>query len=434
VTCSIKLENCKFIITQNDGKILKDHSIFIEDGKISEISEKIDVEAEYVLNCEDKICMPGLINTHTHAAMSLFRGYADDLPLEIWLKDKMWPLERKLTPEQCYIGTLLSCIEMIKNGVTLFLDMYFNPMMTVKAAAETGLKAIVSIGVFDFDDSYMRDKMINEINTFLHEVKPYEPKIIGAIGPHAPYTCSNELLMKCKDIAEKEKRLIHIHLAETMEEQAMFEEKYSKREIEYLNDIGFLSSNVIAAHCVWVSKREIKLLGENNVKVSHCPISNMKLAVGGVLPLCEFLANNVIVSLGTDGAASNNSLNMFEVMKFCALIHKHSTLDPSLASAKLVLDFGTVNGALATNKINSLGKIVEDAPADIIVLNSFTPNMHPLSENNLISHIVYASSPHNVLHVIIDGEIVLFNGFLTKVNEREIYERVEKAYFDLLSN
>jgi 5-methylthioadenosine/S-adenosylhomocysteine deaminase len=160
----------------------------------------------------------------------------------------------------------------------------------------------------------------------------------------------------------------------------------------------------------------------------------MKLAVGGVLPLREFLANNVIVSLGTDGAASNNSLNMFEVMKFCALIHKHSTLDPSLTSAKLVLDFGTVNGALATNKINSLGKIVEDAPADIIVLNSFAPNMHPLSENNLISHIVYACSPHNVLHVIIDGEIVLFNGFLTRVNEREIYKRVEKAYFDLLSN
>jgi len=432
---SIKLKNCKFIITQNEGKILKNTSIFIEDGKIIELSEKIGVEAEYEIDCSNNVCIPGLINTHTHAAMSIFRGYADDLPLRVWLNDKIWPMERKLKKEHCYIGSLLSCIEMIKSGTTLFWDMYFNPMMCVKAAAEVGLKAIVSIGVFDFNDSSTRDKMIQEITSFLYEIKDYEPKIIGAIGPHAPYTCSNELLMKCKDIADKEGRLLQIHVAETMEEQVEFKEKYGKREIEFLDSIGFLSPNVVAVHCVWISKNEIRLLSKNGVKISHCPVSNMKLAVGGVLPLNECLKNNVIVSLGSDGAASNNSLNMFDVMKFCALIHKHHTIDPSTAPAKLVFDFVTINGAIATNHVNSSGKIVEGGPADIVILNPYTPNMLPLYEGNIISQLVYAGiSSSNVLHVIINGEIVLFNGVLTKIDEHKVYEKVEKVISDLFFN
>jgi len=432
---SIKLKNCKFIITQDKGKILKNTSMFIEDGRVVELSERIGVEAEYTIDCRENICIPGLINTHTHAAMSIFRGYADDLPLKTWLNDKIWPMEKKLKEKDYYIGSLLSCIEMIKSGTTLFWDMYLNPMMCVKAAAEVGLKAIVSIGVFDFGDSAMRDHMIHFINSFLNDVKKYEPKIIGAIGPHAPYTCSNELLMKCKDIADKEGRLLQIHIAETMEEQSEFKEKYGKREVEYLDDIGFLSPNVVAVHCVWLSKNEIRLLGKNGVKISHCPISNMKLAVGGVLPLDECLKNNVIISLGTDSAASNNSLNMFDVMKFCALIHKHHSLDPSIAPAPLVFNFGTINGAAATNYVNSIGKIVENGPADIVILNTRNPNVFPLFEENIISHLVYADiSPINISHVIIDGEIVLFNGVLTKVNEQKVYEEFEQTCLDLFTS
>ncbi|MCX8169253.1 MAG: amidohydrolase [Candidatus Methanomethylicia archaeon] len=432
---SIKLENCRFIVTQNNDKIFRNSSILIENGKIVEISGKIAVEADYTIDCSDKICIPGLINTHTHAPMSLFRGYADDLPLKEWLSNKIWPLERKLKEDHCYIGALLSCIEMVKSGTTLFWDMYFYPTMTVKAASDIGLKAIISIGVFDFNDAFLREKMIKDIYTFLNNIKDYEPRVIGALGPHSPYTCSDELLLKCKEIADKDNRLIQIHLAETMEEQYEFQEKHGKREVEYLHELGFLSPNLLAVHCVWLSKNEIRLLGDNNVKISHCPTSNMKLAVGGVLPLNECLKNNIVVSLGTDGAASNNSLNMFEVMKICALIHKHHTINPSIAPAKLVFDFGTINGAAAINYINSLGKIVEGGFADLVVLNMKSPNMMPLFENNIISHIVYAGiSQANVSHVIIDGEIVLLNGSLTKVDEGKLYEEVEKTFLNLFTD
>ncbi|MEM2136458.1 MAG: amidohydrolase family protein, partial [Candidatus Methanomethylicia archaeon] len=316
---------------------------------------------------------------------------------------------------------------------TLLVDMYFNPLMTAKAAAQTGLKAIISIGVFDFNDSAMRDEMIKSIEEYLFKVKIYEPKIIGSIGPHAPYTCSEELLLKCKDIAERENRLIHMHLAETLEEQVKFEEKYGKREVEFLDNLDFLSSNVIAAHCVWLNKNEIRILSEHNVKISHCPISNLKLAIGGVLPLSECLKNNVTISLGTDSAASNNSLNMFEVMKYCALIHKHHTLDPSIAPANLIFDFATINGAKATNYVNSLGKIVENAPADLVLLNANSPNIMPIhSEKSVYSNIVYSNiSSSNIYQVIIDGEIVCLNGKLTKIDETRIYHDINKVIKDL---
>ena len=431
---SILIDKCKWIITQDDERtVLKNKSIYIEDGIITEISDKINVEAEYVINGENKLCMPGLINLHTHSPMSLFRGYADDMPLMKWLKEKIWPLEQKLTPKLCYLGALLSCLEMIRTGTTFFVDMYWFPIEIAKAIDRTDLKALITIGVLDNFDSSLRDQAINQINKFLSEIKAFSPKIIGGIGTHAPYTCSPELLLKCKEIAENEKIPIQIHIAETRREQAEFEKKYGKREVEYLSDLGFLSNNVLAVHCVWLSKNEIKKMSEYNVKVVHCPISNMKLAVGGVMPLIELLEANVTVGLGTDGPASNNCLDMFQTMKFCALIHKHHRWDPSIVNSQLVLDLATINGAKALRLPNVSGRISVNEPADLVLINLNSANLQPIhSSNTIISHLIYSTSGFNVSDVIIDGKLVLKNGSFMNISLSEVLDEINYELSKLL--
>jgi len=421
---SVLIKKCKWIITQDkERKILKNKSIYIENGLITEISEKISVEADYIINGENKICIPGLINLHTHSPMSLLRGYADDMPLMEWLEKKIWPIERKLTPKLCYLGALLSCLEMIRTGTTFFVDMYWHPLEIAKAANQVGLKALIMIGVLDNFNSDLREKSLKEIRHFLSAIKQYYPNIRGGIGTHAPYTCSPELLLSCKELALKENIPIQIHLAETRREQVEFEKKYGRREVEYLASMGFLSRDVklMAVHCVWLSKNEISLLREYDVSVVHCPISNMKLAVGGVMPLIEMLRAGIKVGLGTDGPASNNSLDMFQTMKFCALIHKHHRWDPTVANAQLVLDFATINGARILGFNNVLGQICEGGSADIVLLNANSINLQPVhSSSTIISHLVYSACGYNVSDVIVNGRPLLLNGSFTNVNADNI--------------
>jgi len=429
---TILIEKCKWIVTQNrDRKILRNKSIYIEDGRIVEISDKIPVEAEYILNGEGKICMPGLINAHTHTPMSLLRGYADDMALKEWLEKKIWPVERKLKPYHCYIGSLLSCMEMVRTGTTTFMDMYWNPEMIAKAASKIGMRGVIAIGLLDFEDPSLREKMLSEAEKYLVEVKSLSSKIRGALGPHSPYTCSEELLYKCREIAEREKTPLTMHLAETMEEQVEFKEKHGVREVEYLDKIELLTGNLVAVHCVWLTKNEINLMADRKVKVVHCPTSNLKLAVGGVFPLPEFLERNVTIGLGTDGPASNNSLSMFETMKICALIHKHHRWDPSIAPAPLILDLATLGGAAVLNL--KIGCIVPGWEADIILLDEKKPNLIPIcSKSTLISNLVYSTSGFNVTDVIIGGEMILHEGRFLKVDEEKVYGEVLKTACELL--
>jgi len=432
---SILIKNCSWLVTQDDNRpVLKGISIYIEDGVVREISPRISLEAEFVIDGSGKICLPGLINLHTHSPMSLLRGYADDLPLMEWLREKVWPIECKLTREHCYLGALLSCLEMARTGTTLFVDMYWHPLEIARAASEVGLKAVIAVGVLDNFDSSLRDKSVREVEDFLRAVKEFSPRIVGAIGTHAPYTCSEELLLKCREIAEREDVLLHIHVAESRSEQVDFEEKYGKREVEFLADIGFLSPRVLAAHCVWLSKNEVKLLADHGVKVAHCPTSNMKLAVGGVAPIPELLNFGVTVGLGTDGPASNNCLDMFEAMKLCALIHKHHRWDPTVIPAQLALDFATIGGASALGLEGVWGKVVEGAPADLVLVNARSPNLLPIhSSSTVISHLVYSACGFNVGDVIVDGELILHNGVFTRVDEREIYDKVSSVVDELFA-
>ena len=400
---SILIKNCSWLVTQDDNRpVLKGISIYIEDGVVREISPRISLEAEFVIDGSGKICLPGLINLHTHSPMSLLRGYADDLPLMEWLREKVWPIECKLTREHCYLGALLSCLEMARTGTTLFVDMYWHPLEIARAASEVGLKAVIAVGVLDNFDSSLRDKSVREVEDFLRAVKEFSPRIVGAIGTHAPYTCSEELLLKCREIAEREDVLLHIHVAESRSEQVDFEEKYGKREVEFLADIGFLSPRVLAAHCVWLSHQDIEILSRHDVTIAHCPVSNMKLSVGRVMPYHYMQKLGLNITLGTDGCASNNNLDMFETMKFASLLHKHHVSQTS-APANEVFKMATENAAKALG-INA-GKIEEGKLADIILIDLNRPDLVP--NHNLISNIVYSANSSCVDTVIVDGKILM---------------------------
>ncbi len=430
---SILLKNCRWIVTQNLNRdILENQSIYIEDGKIIDIG-KISIKADEELDCSKMIVMPGLINTHTHLSMTLFRGYGDDSPLKEWLENKIWPLEKKLTGEICYWGALLGCLEMIKTGTTCFLDMYFFVKDVAKAVHEAGLRAFLSHAIIDVQgESGFNESFFNETENFIKSLNNQKIRLV--ISPHSPYTCTEETLIKCKEKAEEKNVILHTHLAETRWEQTLFQKKFGLSEVEYLNKIGFLCSNLVAAHSVWLTKKEIKILKEKNVKVSHCPVSNLKLASGGVAPIPEMLEEKVSVSLGTDGAASNNCLDMFDTMKICALIHKFYRWDPAVMPAQKVLDLATLGGAEALNLSNEIGSVEKGKKADLILIDLKNPNLIPIhNSNSLISDLVYSIKGENVDSTIVNGEFLMKNKKFTRLNPEKIYEKAEEAAEKLLS-
>jgi len=434
---SILLKGCSWIITQNASReIIRGGSILIRDGLIEAVSkERIKARnIDLVIDGEDKLALPGLVNAHTHVSMTLFRGYADDMHLKEWLEDKIWPLERKLTGDICYLGALLGCLEMIRSGTTCLLDMYFYPDYVARAAREAGMRAYVSHALIDLMDRDEGLRQVGLAEDYIRRIRGMgDPRIGIAISPHAPYSCSEETLLKAKEIAEREGIPLHIHLAETRKEQVDFEKKYRLREVEYLDRIGFLSHRLVAAHSVWLTRREVRLLAERGVKVAHCPVSNMKLAEGGTAPIPEMMEEGLTVSLGTDGAASNNSLDMFETMKVCALAHKAHRWDPTVAPAQTVLDMATIGGAEALGLSHRIGSISEGMRADIILMDLKSPNLRPIhAPSTLVSHMVYSANGCNVDTVIVDGKILMYKRRFKTVDERAVYSAVDSAVSSLI--
>ncbi len=423
---SLLVRRCSYVITQDsERRVLKDISIYVEDGVIAELG-KATCEAEVKLNGEGMLVLPGLVNAHTHAAMTLLRGYADDLPLKQWLEQKIWPLERRLTYDYCYWGALLACLEMVKFGSTCFMDMYFYPEATAAAANTVGLRAVVSYGMFDFKDPTIAQEQLKGARRFLEKASELRDRgIVLALGPHAPYTCSDELLVGAVELARKNGALIHMHVAETAEEVKSFKEEKGMSEVEYLDGLGVLGPDVVAAHCVWLSDRDVEVLARRGVKVVHCPTSNLKLA-SGIAPIPKLLSKGITIALGTDGAASNNSLNMFGSMKLTALIHKAYLQNPTILPAQIVLDMATINGA-ETLGLNA-GKIVEGALADFSLLNLKRPSFTPIHDfSSLTSHVVYASDGVEVSSVVVGGRVVLHRGKPTFVKEEDVLVKAEEA-------
>lgn len=405
-------------------------SLLIKDDIIAEIGDNITEKADKVIDGEGKILMPGLINTHTHLSMTLFRGLADDLSLDTWLNDYIWPVEAHLNGYYCYIGALLGAVELIKSGTTTFSDMYFYMEDVARAVDEAGLRAVLSYGMIDFaDEEKRRAEIAANVDLFKNCNNAAEGRIKVFFGPHAPYTASKELLDEVRDLASKFNTGIHIHVAETQKEVEDILEQTGKRPFEYLDDIGFLGPNVVAAHAVWLSEEEIDIIMDREVKISHNPCSNMKLA-SGISPVANMLSHDICVSIGTDGASSNNNLDLIEEMKTASLLQKVATLDPKVLTSEETLAMATINGARTLGLENEIGSIEVGKKADLILIDTDEANMTPDS-SCISSNVVYAAKGSNVDTTICNGKILMENRKLTTLDEEEIYKKARAAIVEL---
>ena len=298
------------ILNPLDFKEIKG-SLLIKNDKIAEIGTDIDESnVDKVIDAKGKILLPGFVNTHTHLSMTLFRGLADDLSLDSWLNDNIWPMEANLTSEYCYIGALLGAIELIKSGTTTFSDMYFYMEDVAKAVEESGIRAVLSYGMIDFGDDEKREHEIKENIALFEKCNGMaDGRIKVFFGPHSPYTASKDLLEDVRWLANEYNTGIHIHVSETQKEINDSLEAHDLRPFEYLDSIGFLGPDVVAAHSVWLSHNEIEIIKRNNVKISHNPCSNMKLA-SGIAPIQDLITNDICVGIVTDVASSNNNLDL----------------------------------------------------------------------------------------------------------------------------
>ena len=381
-------------------------------------------QAAKTIDARGGIIMPGLVNTHTHAAMTCFRGLADDMPLMTWLNDYILPAEAKLTFDTVYQGTLLACSEMILSGTTTFCDMYLFEEAVAQAARETGMRALAGEVIYDFPSpNYGPLEEGFKYTEVLIEKWRDDPLITIAVEPHSPYVCSPELLQKARAIADRNGVPMVIHLAETEREVAQIREEYGRTPVAHLADIGFLSPNLIADHCVVLTAEDMVLLKDFDVKVAHNPESNMKLA-SGVAPIPELLKHGITVGIGTDGCASNNNLDMFQEMDTAAKLHKVHTLDPTVMDARTVVRMATIDGARVLGMGAITGSLEADKKADIIVIDIRRPHLIPLY--NIYSHLVYAVTGSDVVTAIVNGRVLMEERILATIDVDEVMAAVNR--------
>ena len=419
------------LILSPNNFIDKPQDILIKNDLISEISDEINNDnVDKIIDATDKILLPGLVNTHTHLSMTLFRGLADDLSLDEWLNDNIWPIEANLNGYYCYIGALLGAIELIKSGTTTFSDMYFYMEDVAKAVEESGIRAVLSYGMIDFGDEERRKAEIEEnLQLYKNCHNTADGRIKVFFGPHSPYTASEELLKEVRRLATENSIGIHIHVSETQKEINDVSSEKGLRPFEYLESIGFLGPDVVCAHSVWLSDKEIEIIKKNDVKVSHNPCSNMKLA-SGIAPVSKLLENDICVGIGTDGASSNNNLDLIEELKTASLLQKVATLDPKVLTSDESLAMGTINGARALGLEDEIGTIEVGKKADLILIDKNNANMVPDS-SNLSSNVIYSANGSNVDTTICNGQILMENRKLTTLDEQDIYKKAKEALDEL---
>lgn len=429
----ILIRNADILTMTGEREIISRGEIAISDTKILSVgpqgSAPQDFVADVEIDADNMVAMPGFINCHTHAAMTLLRGYADDLMLMEWLNDKIWPLEAKLQAEDIYYGSLLACLEMIKSGTTTFADMYFFMNEVAKATEESGMRAILSRGLIGIAPHGMKALEEN-----IELVKQYHGSANGRIttmfGAHAPYTCPPEYLAKVIDAANQLKVGIHIHLAETLTEHRDILTKYGKTPIQHVDSVGLFHCHTLAAHCVHVDDVDIQILVDKNVGVAHNPQSNMKLA-SGIAPVTKMLAAGVDVGLGTDGASSNNNLDMLEEMRTAALLSKVSNMDPTVMPAYTALEMATSRGAKVLGLEDKVGQLKPGLKADLILVDFNKPHLYP--RHDLYAHMVYSAQSADVHTVIIDGQLVMQDRKVLTLDEEDILQKVKECTMRLLA-
>ena len=401
------------------GQLLHGRDILIMDRKIAEIGRGLaEEDGGEVIDGRGKLAIPGLINCHTHLAMTLLRGYADDMELMPWLREKIWPVEARLTAEDVHWGVKLGCLELIRLGITCYNDMYYLPDVTAQATKEMGLRAFISGVAFD-----MQPQLLQEVEPFIRRWKGDE-LITPAVGPHAVYTCSEETLLKIGEIADRNDVMIHIHLSETRKEVDDLLSSKGKSPVEYLDSLGLLNRRLAAVHCVWLSEEDCRLLAERKANVVNCTVSNLKLA-SGIAPLNTLMKEGVNVCLGTDGASSNNNLSLFEEMKVTAIVQKNAYHTPAAFSADQIWQIATENAYKAFGM--NMG-LFEGAQADLALIDLRKPWFCP--ETNILSHLVY-SMTGGVDTTIVNGKVLMREGVIP--GEEEILEKAQEQFVRLTS-
>ncbi len=412
---SLLVKNARLIVTPN--KVLENKSIYVEDGRIIEFSKQ---EADIVIDARNKAVLPGLINAHTHIAMNFLRGIAEDKPLKAWLEQDIWPREKKINAELVYYSSLLGIAEALLSGTTGFVDMYFFEEEVAKAAEKLGARTWLGYGMIDLFDEEKREEEIKKMENFVNFVeKMKNPLIKPIVTPHAPYTCSSELLTYAHEFAKEKGLIFHIHVNETEQEVKQALKSFGKAPVSYLSELGVVDEFFLGAHGVWLSREEVRILAEARASIVHNPTSNLKLG-SGIAPVRDYIEHGLNIALGTDGEASNNDLDLFEEIRLMVLLQKlRDVTFPSIEALKAA----TVNGARALHFEG--GVIEENAPADLVIIDLTKIHFQPIyNKYQLVNNIIFNAKGSDVTHVIVNGLLRVVKGKL--VNEKIVETAKEK--------
>ncbi len=411
-------------VTLGDPPVREHVSIAIEDGVITQIAESPPKgRFNRVFSGRDQLILPGLINAHTHLAMVLMRGYADDLPLMRWLKEEIWPLEAKLTAEDVYWGSLLGIAEMIRSGTTCFADMYFHMDAVARAVEESGMRALLAYGIIAPEPGERADRELKITQEFIERFHGMaQGRIRAAISPHAPHTCHPSVWERALNLAHEQGVPLHTHLAETKDEVQEALRLWKKTPVEYLESLRVFEVPVLAAHCVHLTERDVQILADHDVRVVHNPTSNLKLA-SGFAPIQKLLDRGITVAIGTDGASSNNNLDIIEELRLAAFLQKGILGEATALPALEALRLGTEFGARALGW-EELGAIEVGRRADLVVLEMDRP--HWLPKYDLVSNLVYSAQAADVKTVMVDGRIVMEDRVIQTFDEEEAKAHVRR--------
>lgn len=409
---------------ENREKIEENVDILIEEDIIKKIGKNLNVDSQTkIIDATNKVVLPGLINTHAHVPMSIFRETLDGYNLQDWLEKKIWPMEDKLTEEDIYYASCLSFLEMIKTGCTTINDMYFYTDEIIRAMKDTGVRLQTTRTLMNAGNEEEGENRLKELIDLLEKYADYDSKLTFNIGIHGLYTCNEKYVEKCVKFAKEKDLPIHIHFCENSKEVADIKKEYAKEPVEILNN-KFKDVHTILAHGVKISNEDIEKIKEMNISVSHCPISNLKLGCG-IANINEMAEKGINVSLGTDGQGSGSNLDLFETMKFAALLQKGSKENPKVMKAYDVLKMGTINGAKALKLEDKIGSIEEGKQADLIIVSLDDVLVKPL--NDIVSEIVYNVKGYDVDTTIVAGNVLMENKEIKiNINEKEIYNKCEE--------
>lgn len=426
----IVIHNGIIITVNSNFDIIQNGSIYVKNGLIDGIESNSEnhPDSKEKIDAQGCVVIPGLINTHSHLPMSLFRGLADDLPLHQWLNDYIFPAEATyITPETVYFGTLLSCAEMILSGTTTCCDGYFLEHEVANAVNKIGMRSVLGQGVIDFPAPGVQnpEQNITIAQEFIDKCSSISPLISCSIFCHSPYTCSSKTLQKAKQVTRDKNLLFQIHIAETKQEWQQCIREHQVSPIKYLDQLGILDNRTLLVHAIWINDEDIEIIQKKGCGVSIATESGMKLG-SGIAPLTQLVATQIPVGLGTDSCASNNNLDMFREMDMTAKLHKVHTLNPTVIDSKIVLYLATMGGARAIGLNHQIGSLEVGKQADIVIIDMKKPHLTPLYHPE--SHLVYASSGADVRDVVIAGKIVVRNQKLLTIPLADILNWFSRGF------